>query len=226
MQEHKQPSNNSNLKSTLLILTGVFAVQTLAYQTFTKSEKVAATRPLVEMQETLGTWVKVQEGIMDAETAAVLKADDTINRSFVSPNHKVTANLFVASFRSQRHGAAPHSPKNCLPGSGWTPLVNDRIQVKLNERPEPIEINRYIIQRGDSRSLVLYWYQSRDRVVASEYAAKLYTMVDAMKDNRTDTALVRVVIGLNRQEDQKAAEAAAEDFIRAFYTPLRRMLPS
>jgi EpsI family protein len=105
-------------------------------------------------------------------------------------------------------------------------VVSDRIHVKLNERPEPIEINRYIIQRGDSRSLVLYWYQSRDRVVASEYEAKLYTMVDAMKDNRTDTALVRVVIGLNRQEDQEAAEAAAEDFIRAFYTPLRQMLPS
>jgi EpsI family protein len=226
MQEPRQPSSSSNLKTTVLILTGVFAVQTLAYQSFTKVEKVPAVRPLVEMQEKVGSWAKVQEGIMDPEVAAILKADDTLNRTFASPNSPFTANLFIASFRSQRHGAAPHSPKNCLPGSGWTPLVNDRIHVKLNERPEPIEINRYIIQRGDSRSLVLYWYQSRDRVVASEYEAKLYTMVDAMKDNRTDTALVRVVIGLNRQEDQKAAEAAAEDFIRAFYTPLRHMLPS
>lgn len=227
MQEPKQPSSNSNLKATVLILTGVFAVQTLAYQTFTKVEKVPAVRPLVEMDEKVGSWTKVQEGIMDPEVAAILKADDTLNRTFASPKTPFIANLFIASFRSQRHGAAPHSPKNCLPGSGWTPLVNDRIKVSLDDRPEPIEINRYIIQRGDSRSLVMYWYQSRDRAVASEYSAKLYTMLDAMKDNRTDTALVRVVVGLNNNaESQAEAQAAAEDFIRAFYKPMRRMLPS
>jgi EpsI family protein len=83
-----------------------------------------------------------------------------------------------------------------------------------------------VIQRAESQSLVLYWYQSRDRAVASEYKAKLYTMLDAVKDNRTDTALVRVVIGLPPNADRAAAQQTAEDFIRSFYAPLKQFLPS
>lgn len=225
MQEPKQ-HNNPQLKSTIAILSLVLVAQAVGYQTLTKSEKVAPARPLVELPEQLDSWVKVQEGVVDAATQEVLKADDTLNRSYASSKAGFGANLFVAAFRSQRHGAAPHSPKNCLPGSGWTPLVSDIINVSLPGKPEPIEVNRYIIQRGDSKSLVLYWYQSRERTVASEYKAKLYTMLDAVKDNRTDTALVRVVIGLPGNESNEKAQAAAEDFIRAFFAPLRQHLPS
>jgi len=225
MQDPKQNST-PKLKSTLIVLSIVLAAQALAYQTFTKSEKVAAVRPLVQFPAQIGTWVKTQEGYVDEATQAVLQADDTLNRSYGSNASGFGANLFVAAFRSQRNGAVPHSPKNCLPGSGWTPIINDHIYVSLPNRSEPIEVNRYIIQRGDSKSLVLYWYQSRDRAVASEYKAKLYTMLDAVKDNRTDTALVRVVIGLNGNDSQEKAQAAAEDFIRSFYAPLRTFLPS
>ena len=58
----------------------------------------------------------------------------------------------------------------------------------------PIVVNRYVVQHGEDRSLSLYWYQSRDRVVASEYTAKFWVMADAIRLNRTDTALVRVMI--------------------------------
>jgi EpsI family protein len=225
MQDPKQIRRPS-LSSTILILSAVLAGQAGAYFAFTKSEKVAPGRPLVQLPEQMGSWVKVQEGVIDEATQEVLKADDTLNRSYASSTAGTGANLFVASFRSQRTGAAPHSPKNCLPGSGWTPIVNDHILVSLPGRAEPIEVNRYIIQRGDSKSLVLYWYQSRDRAVANEYKAKLYTMVDAVKDNRTDTALVRVVIGLSGNDSNEKAQAAAEDFIRSFYAPLRQFLPS
>ncbi|MBZ2183725.1 MAG: EpsI family protein [Bryobacter sp.] len=218
--------SSSQLKSTLAILSLVLAGQTAAYHKFTRVEKVAAAPPLVGMPAQLGNWVKTQEGYVDAATQEVLRADDTLSRTYANPQLGAAATLFVAAFRSQRHGAAPHSPKNCLPGSGWTPIVNDRILVRLNDRPEPIEVNRYLIQRAESQSLVLYWYQSRNRAVASEYKAKLYTMVDAVKDNRTDTALVRVVIGLGPNADREEVQRAAEDFVRAFYTPLKQFLPS
>lgn len=225
MQELKR-HNIPQLRTTIAILSLVLVGQAIGYQSLTRSEKVASARPLVELPDQLDTWVKVQEGVVDAATQEVLKADDTLNRSYSSAKVGLGANLFVAAFRSQRHGAAPHSPKNCLPGSGWTPIVSDIINLNLPGRANPIEVNRYIIQRGDSKSLVLYWYQSRERTVASEYKAKLYTMLDAVKDNRTDTALVRVVIGLNGNESNEKAQAAAEDFIRAFFAPLRQHLPS
>ncbi len=221
----KKPAS-SQLKSTIAILSLVLVGQAAAYHKFTRAEKVAAAPPLVGMPEQLGDWAKLQEGYGDAATQEGLRADDTLSRTYANTKLGVSASLIVASFRSQRHGAAPHSPKNCLPGSGWTPIVNDHVFVKLSDRPEPIEVNRYVIQRAEAKSLVLYWYQSRDRAVASEYKAKLYTMVDAVRDNRTDTALVRVVIGLPPDADTSKAQQAAEDFVRAFYAPLRQFLPS
>jgi EpsI family protein len=167
----------------------------------------------------------VQETAMDKETADILKADDTINRTYVDAQAGSSANLFVAFFKSQRAGQAPHSPKNCLPGNGWVPSVADTVDVDLPGRPA-IRINRYVVQKGDAQSLVLYWYQSRDRVVASEYEAKMYVVADALRYNRTDTALVRVVIGMPPGRTAADATRAATSFIQSFYAPLRQHFPS
>jgi len=86
-------------------------------------------------------------------------------------------------------------------------------------------VNRYVVARGEERSLVLYWYQSRDRVVASEYRAKLFSIADAIRWNRTDTALVRVVVPM-RDDDRGQATATAVDFVKAFFEPLRSFLPA
>ncbi len=218
--------SRKGLGSAALMITGVLALQLGLYAKFSRTEKVPVAQQLAKFPNQLGSWVKVQDGVVDEETQKVLQADDTLTRQYADIQTKLGANLFVASFRSQRTGVAPHSPKNCLPGNGWSPIVDDRIPVSLPGRSQPIEVNRYIIQRGDSRSLVLYWFQTKDRAVASEYAAKFYTMRDAIVENRTDTALVRVIIPLSRDMDAEAARAAAESFVRAFYRPLLAFLPA
>lgn len=212
--------------SATLLITAVLALQLGLYAKFSRQEKMPVARQLAQFPNQLGTWSKLQDGVVDEETQKVLQADDTLSRTYSDAQSRFGASLFIASFRSQRTGVAPHSPKNCLPGNGWTPIVDDRIAVSLPERGAPIEVNRYIIQRGDYRSLVLYWFQTKDRAVASEYAAKLYTMRDAILENRTDTALVRVIIPLGRDTDPEKARAAAESFVRAFYRPLLHFLPS
>lgn len=187
-----------------------------------RPEAIPPGRSLSALPAMLGSWTLSQEGVIDDDTRNVLKADDLLNRFYASGNHG--ANLFVAAFRSQRNGKAPHSPKNCLPGTGWTPLNSGQVAIDVG-RAMPIVVNRYVVAHGDDRSLVLYWYQSRDRAIASEYTAKFWVVVDAMRLNRTDTALVRVVVPIvNRDED--AAEKSATDFVKAFYGPLREYLPS
>jgi EpsI family protein len=187
-----------------------------------RPEAIPAGRSLSAVPAMLGPWKLAQEGVIDDDTRNVLKADDLLNRFYASGNQG--ANLFVAAFRSQRNGKAPHSPKNCLPGSGWTPLNSGTEAIDVG-RAMPIVVNRYVVAHGDDRSLVLYWYQSRDRAIASEYTAKFWVVVDAMRLNRTDTALVRVVVPiLNRDED--AAAKSATDFVKAFYGTLREYLPS
>jgi EpsI family protein len=210
-------SSRAALAATVLIV-----LQGALIYSAVRPESPPSGRALAQFPTSLGSWTLLQEGVIDAETQAVLKADDLLNRYYSGSG--TGANLFVAAFRSQRNGKTPHSPKNCLPGSGWTPLESSYASIDVGG-PLPIQVNRYVVAHGDERSLVMYWYQSRDRAIASEYTAKFWVVVDAMRLNRTDTALVRVVVPIVNK-DEAGADKSAADFIRSFYPALREYLPS
>jgi EpsI family protein len=197
---------------TPFILSALLAFQGAAFYGISgRAELIPVSKPLGEFPAVIGPWRMVREGVIELEEKDVLRADDYLMRQYRASPDK-TAGLFVAYFRSQRAGQTPHSPKNCLPGSGWTWTVSDTISVGIAGRARPIEINRYIVSKGDDHAVVLYWYQSRDRVVASEVRATIFTAWDALRYNRTDTELVRVVTPV--------AESGVE-FIQAFFTELR-----
>jgi EpsI family protein len=210
-------SSRAALAATVLIV-----LQGALIYSAVRPESPPSGRALAQFPTSLGSWTLLQEGVIDAETQAVLKADDLLNRYY--SGNGTGANLFVAAFRSQRNGKTPHSPKNCLPGSGWTPLESSYASIDVGG-PLPIQVNRYVVAHGDERSLVMYWYQSRDRAIASEYTAKFWVVVDAMRLNRTDTALVRVVVPIVNKDEADADKSAA-DFIRSFYPALREYLPA
>jgi len=196
-----------------LILMALLAAQGMAYFAISRrTEATPVVKPLAAFPVQTGNWRMTGEGTLDQDEKDALRADDYLTREYATPAGN-TASLFIAYFHSQRAGQTPHSPKNCLPGAGWTWSVADTVRVPVGARDRPIEINRYAVSKGDERAVVLYWYQSRDRVMASEYRAAFFTAWDAIRYNRTDTELVRVV-----------APAAREgvDFIRAFFGELRR----
>jgi EpsI family protein len=132
--------------------------------------------------------------------------------------------LFVAYFPTQRTGSTIHSPQNCLPGSGWTPVEFNRIPL---QRPGggSISVNRYVIAKGLDRRLVLYWYQSHGRAVASEYAAKFYLVADSIRLNRSDGALVRIVTPIKLGETESSAESRAVAFTQSFLPLLDSYIP-
>ena len=207
-----------------IVLSILLLSQAAIFYGFSRGEQPPAHKTFDQFPATLGTWKLAQEGVFEPGVKDVLRADDYINRYYSDGVTRQYANLFVAFFKSQRTGQAPHSPKNCLPGSGWIWTVSDTIPIQVAAYPKPIEVNRYIVQKGDQKSLVLYWYQSRDRVVANEYSAKAFVIADALRYNRTDTALVRVVVGVNGNE--QAATDTAVRFVQSFYGPLRGFLPN
>jgi EpsI family protein len=176
-----------------LILSALFVVQGAAFYGLSeRAELIPLSKPLSEFPAVIGDWRMVREGVIEQDERDVLRADDYLARQYATASGR-PVNLFVAYFQSQRAWQTPHSPKNCLPGSGWTWSVADTLRVDITGRARAIEINRYIVAKGDERAVVLYWYQSRDRVVASEYRAAAFTAFDALRYNRTDTELVRVV---------------------------------
>jgi len=210
--------SKSALAVTLLLLTQAAVLYSSA-----RPEMIPASLPLSSLPLALGSWNFVTEGIVDDETRDVLKADDLLLRDYKDSSTGRLADLFVAAFRTQRNGKAPHSPKNCLPGAGWTQLSSDDYSIDIG-RAQPIVVNRYVVQHGEDRSLVLYWYQSRDRVVASEYNAKFWVMADAIRLNRTDTALVRVVVPIFNGDPDDATRTGVS-FVQSFFAPLHHVLP-
>jgi EpsI family protein len=214
----------SYLRSTPALVVSLLLVgQIMAFHLLPTSEYVPTQAQLKSFQRTLGDWQMVSESEIDKETQELLKADDSMSRTYVDKDG-VGLNLFVAFFKSQRAGVSPHSPKVCLPGSGWTPEDSQTLSVQVAAEQGPIEINRYAVSRGEYKSIVLYWYQTPHRVVASEYAAKLYLMADSLRYRRSDTWLVRVVSPV-QNGDTQAAESRALRFIRSFYGPLKSYMP-
>ncbi len=221
-----QTSDQGFLKSRQAkILSAILISQALLFYGMSRAEANPESRPLNDLSEQLGSWRMSKQGVIDEETREVLKADELLNRGYVNMALRVEANLFVAYFKTQRTGQTPHSPKNCLPGNGWTQTLSDTINVTVPGRAEPIEVNRYLVSKGENKSIVVYWYQSRDRVVASEYRARFYTAADAIRFNRTDTALVRVVVPVVDGDDKRATDAAV-DFVKDFFVPLRQHFPA
>jgi EpsI family protein len=206
------------------VLTAVLALQAALFYTASHGEMVPLARPLDQFPARVGSWNLAQTGVVEPETLAILRADDTLTRWYVDPTVG-GANLFVAFFKTQRTGQSPHSPKNCLPGSGWSPSSTGFLDVPIPSRGETIHINRYVVSKGDSKSVVLYWYQSQQRVIADEFAAKFYLVEDSIRHHRSDTALVRIVVPVVGDREQQAT-AQGEAFVQAVYPALRAYLPS
>jgi len=148
-----------------------------------------------------GTDIAIQKDVLE-----VLGPGDFLLRVYQNPAEKQPfVDLFIAYFPSQRTGDTIHSPKHCLPGSGWLPAESSRVTLALPGH-SPFPANRYVIAKGDSRQLVLYWYWAHDRGVASEYWAKFYLVADSMRMNRSDGALVRIMTPMYFGETAEAAQ--------------------
>ena len=136
--------------------------------------------------------------------------------------------LYVGYYDSQRKGATYHSPKNCLPGSGWEIIKTERVQIPVTQnlgRMHTYTVNKIIIQKGLEQQMILYWYQDRGRVIASEYWAKIYLVWDAMTKNRTDGALVRISVPMKQNTPADHAFEIGEDFAKQVFPILSRYLP-
>lgn len=213
------------LSRNVIILSGLLVLQGAAgYFLSVRQEYRPQSQALASLPAQVDSWQLVKEFPMEPEVQEILKADDTLNRFYAAPDAPQGVGLFIAFFRSQRAGVAPHSPKNCLPGAGWVKERNTIVQIPVPGQTTPVEANYYVVQRGENKSVVVYWYQSHGRTVADEFKAKFYVMSDAIRYNRTDTALVRVTIAVGPGGEQTAEKTAVE-FVRRFYAPVSSVLP-
>jgi EpsI family protein len=171
----------------------------------TRGEIEVSRKPLKELSATLGDWKQKGGDIRFSEqTESVLRTSDYVMREYSLLDGRY-ANLYVGYYASQRSGATYHSPQNCLPGSGWEMKQPELVEIKNGEKS--FMANRYIIQNGNVRHVLVYWYQGRGKTNASEYTDKIDTVLDGIMRNRSDGAMVRIMIPINSSESEALQSA-------------------
>lgn len=192
-----------------LILVALMAGAGVYASGATREEVPVQRTSLSELPMSLGEWQGRDAAPFADDIVTALGVDDYINRHYIRDGHPSVA-MYVGYYASQRQGDTIHSPQNCLPGAGWRPVSFER--VSIDAAGTPITVNRYLIQKGIEQQAVIYWYQGRGRVVASEYANKLWLMFDAATIGRTNGSLVRMITPV------VGAPSSAFDQLSAFTT--------
>jgi EpsI family protein len=221
-----------------LVLSGCLLASSVYLAGATNYEQIPIRVPLAELPMRLAPWEGARAEDLDKQVLAVLGVDDYINRVYRAGAGGVLG-LYIGYYKSQREGDSMHSPLNCLPGAGWLPVRSGRLAIPVQATASPagssqtvspstIEVNRYLVQKGGDTMLVLYWYQSHGRVIASEYWGKIYTVLDAIRINRTDAALVRVIVPVLNTDgsSEKEAERTGSEFVRTIFPLLGQHLPA
>lgn len=201
------------IAAAMIVAAGVYANGASSPERAPSRDTLSTTPIAVERWRGIDT-------ALDDDVLAQLGVDDYINRRYVAADAPPVA-LYVGYYASQRQGDTIHSPQNCLPGAGWQPVMAGRSTIDLSGRTIPV--NRFIIQKGMDRQAVLYWYQGRSRVVASELANKAWLMLDAARLRRTDGGLVRLITPVSSSPAD--AFAALTTFSSALFPYLSTRLP-
>lgn len=224
------PVSLASLACTLLLVV----TAALAVGTAPRAQLAPPRAQLTEFPLRLdGVW----EGRLDRiepDVLAALALDDYLIANY-RRGEEPWVNFYVAYYKSQSSGESTHSPRTCIPGGGWNILT-------LDERPVPVRtaatgrtdahapppdtrVNRVVIQRGDDRQLVYYWFSQRGRHLTDEMQVKWYVLHDAVTRNRSDGALIRLVTPMLAGESEAAADARLASFLYAVEPRLAAYVP-
>lgn len=205
------------LLSAFLLLGAWLFLQFRSY-----GEAVPISKPLSDFPVKVEDWEGQGVVVFEDDILKMLKLKDYIMRQYVHPSGR-SLSLYIGYWDSQRRGGQMHSPKHCLPGNGWDAVEAKIVSIPVSSHPSTIEVNYYLLQKDHYQQLVMYWYQSRGQVVASELAVKLQLLRHALFYNRTDGALVRIISPV-RGSVQETFEQEVR-YIQAMYPLLNEFLP-
>jgi EpsI family protein len=206
---------------TILVLLGGTA---LLLHARGDTDLIPASEPLSQVPDTIAGW-SGHDVQIDQETLDVLGAGKFLSRVYTQGGEEQPIGLFIGYFPTQRTGVTIHSPKNCLPGAGWA-FESSRYVSLSDADGKTHQVGEYIIGNGEDRQFVIYWYQAHGRSIANEYMAKVYLVTDAIRMNRTDGALVRVITPIGSGEATSAARTRSEAFTAQLAPMLPRFIPN
>jgi len=207
------------------ITIAVILVLTMIVLEFTNhSEIIKPNKPFDSFPMNIGKWNGTTSRF-DEKVYNILGVDDSLLASYKSDNGEAVE-LYVGFYQSQKEGDLIHSPKNCMPGSGWNILKSsiETVDVGHDGKAETIDVIKLILGKGSEKQVVLYWFQSRGRIISSEYMEKIWLVIDSITKHRTDGSFVRLISPVIKSEGETLE--LLKGFIKDIYPYLKEYLPS
>lgn len=200
------------LSKPLLACLGLIAATTILMSSIETRTEIKPNREFFSaFPRSLGEW-QGNPSALDAAALKTLDLSDYLLSDFANAEG-APVNFYVAYYESQRKGSSPHSPTVCMPGGGWQIVDITRRSFAGSKSKAPFEFNRVVIRKGNSSQLVYYWFEERGRVIADEYQVKWYLFRDALLENRTDGALVRITTPIIGGEPEEKADQRIAAFL-------------
>ncbi len=186
------------------------------------SEKIKPNKPFSQFPLEIGQW-QGRKGELDQKVYNILGLEDYILSNYARPSGEMV-NLYVGFYQSQKEGDIIHSPKNCMPGAGWKITNTSIVDVNVSDTGNDIKVIKLLLQKGEEKQIVLYWFQSRGRIIASEYMQKIWLVIDSVIKQRTDGSFVRLISPVTT--DEQTTLKTLKEFARKIYPVLNEHIPS
>ncbi len=187
-----------------------------------QSERIRPNRPFSEFPLEIADW-QGKKSELDQQVYNILGVED-----YILANYRKEAsgmvNLYVGFYQSQKEGDIIHSPKNCMPGAGWNIAETSIEPVEMTSTGKSINVIKLLLQKGREKQIVLYWFQSRGRIISSEYMQKIWLVIDSVTKQRTDGSFVRLISPV-AVDEQKTLQLLKE-FANKVYPILDEHIPS
>jgi EpsI family protein len=181
---------------------------------------VPSNKPLPQFPQHHANWKMTSEWAFSTNVLNVLKASDYISRQYTDEaGNKVT--FYLGYHSGSRDAGGIHSPKHCLPGSGWFEVSSQRGLLDLDGKR--LQVVRSIYQKGENKELFLYWFQVKGKSLSDEYSLKLAEITNSLLYRRRDSAFIRISVPF--EADQAKAVALGERFAKDFYPVIQEFLP-
>lgn len=202
-----------------MIVYALFTAAALVIM-FHRDMEVPINRPFSEFPDQVKSWQLSKRSEFSANILNVLKPTDYLFRQYKDAGGQ-SVSLYIGYHSGGKDSGGIHSPKHCLPGSGWYEVSTRRDVLEIPG--SRINLVRSVYQKGETRELFLYWFQVRGRSISDEYSLKLAEIVNSALHRRRDESFIRVSVPVD--SDIEHAVAKGEQFIRDFEPLFREYLP-
>jgi exosortase D (VPLPA-CTERM-specific) len=190
-----------------------------------RQDFIPARTEFIDFPMKMGQWSGKRQ-ILDRHYIDTLKFEDYLLADYSQSGDLSTVNLYLAYYASQRKGESIHSPRSCLPGGGWKIQSLDQIPIDVdNDKTHSFMVNRALIQKGEDKQLVYYWFRQRGRDITDEYQSKWYIFWDGLTMSRTDGALIRLMIDVSPNQDVEFYDKRLSNFLRVLMPHITRFVP-